>query len=187
VNTNGLNVILLRLEDWAPPELIGAQAVLFNNASAAFTDASFALSFQQDIKKLALILKSGTEHSVPCLLCICPPSAKVLADTPLALFFQQMEGYLTSELAPIPGVHLVRPVDLLTLYPMDDYHEPQADKLGNIPYTPSFFIALGTMIARRMYALRRPPYKVIVLDCDQTLWTGICGEGEDPLHVEIDQ
>ena len=51
-----------------------------------------------------------------------------------------------------------------------------AMSLGCVPYTPVFFTALATMIARRFHALQRAPHKVIVLDCDQTLWGGVCGE-----------
>jgi FkbH-like protein len=32
------------------------------------------------------------------------------------------------------------------------------------------------MIARRFYRIHTPPHKVIVLDCDDTLWRGVCGE-----------
>ena len=36
-----------------------------------------------------------------------------------------------------------------------------------------------------MHALRTTPFKVVALDCDQTLWKGVCGE-DGPAGVEID-
>src|SRR6185369_5005034 len=69
-------------------------------------------------------------------------------------------------------------------YPVADYDDPQGDELGRIPYTPLFFTALGSTLARTLYALEQPAYKVIVLDCDQTLWQGVCGE-DGPLGVTI--
>jgi FkbH-like protein len=54
-----------------------------------------------------------------------------------------------------------------------------------MPYTPLFFVALGTLIARKIYALRSTLYKVIVVDCDHTLWQGVCGE-DGALGVVID-
>ena len=51
-----------------------------------------------------------------------------------------------------------------------------SDRLAHIPFTPLFFSALATMLARKIYALTSNPYKVIVVDCDQTLWGGVCGE-----------
>lgn len=40
------------------------------------------------------------------------------------------------------------------------------------------------MIARRAYVIQTPRYKVIVLDCDGTLWKGVCGEdGADGVEI----
>ena len=41
------------------------------------------------------------------------------------------------------------------------------------------------MIARRVYGLTQTNYKAIIVDCDNTLWTGACGE-DGPFGVEID-
>ena len=54
-------------------------------------------------------------------------------------------------------------------------HDPHGDELGHFPYTPEFFAALATAIARKS-TRSAPPYKVIALDCDETLWRGVCGE-----------
>ena len=71
------------------------------------------------------------------------------------------------------------------LYPVPDYYDPHGDELGHIPYTPAFYAALGTAVARKIHALRRAPYKAIVLDCDGTLWDGVCGE-DGPEGVSLD-
>jgi FkbH-like protein len=54
-----------------------------------------------------------------------------------------------------------------------------------VPYTPVYFTCLATVIARKLHVLSRSPYKVIVLDCDQTLWRGVCGE-DGPKGVLLD-
>ncbi|MFM7794421.1 MAG: HAD-IIIC family phosphatase, partial [Microcystis panniformis] len=59
---------------------------------------------------------------------------------------------------------------------VENYYDPYGEELGNIPYTLAFFAALGTILARKILALTNSPYKVIVLDCDNTLWHGVCGE-----------
>ena len=46
-------------------------------------------------------------------------------------------------------------------------------------------MALATAIARKIHAILQPPYKVIALDCDETLWAGICGE-DGPRGVTLD-
>src|SRR5262249_23774725 len=61
---------------------------------------------------------------------------------------------------------------------------PFNELLGHIPFTPEFFAALGTFAARTILAQRRPPFKAIVLDCDNTLWQGVCGEdGPDGILI----
>ena len=56
--------------------------------------------------------------------------------------------------------------------------------LADVPYTPLYFAALGTMVARTIHALRMHPFKVIALDCDNTLWKGTCGE-DGPENVAL--
>lgn len=68
---------------------------------------------------------------------------------------------------------------------MADDYDSRSDALGHVPYTPLFFAALGTAIFRRIHALSSPPYKVVVLDRDQTLWKGVAAE-DGPRGVEID-
>jgi FkbH-like protein len=45
-----------------------------------------------------------------------------------------------------------------------------------VPYTEAFFVALAAVVARRVAALRSSPYKAIAVDCDGTLWDGVCAE-----------
>jgi predicted enzyme involved in methoxymalonyl-ACP biosynthesis len=69
-------------------------------------------------------------------------------------------------------------------YPVKDYYDPHGHHLGHIPYTSDCYAAIGTALVRTIYNLRRNPFKVIVLDCDNTLWKGACGE-DGPLGVEV--
>ncbi len=41
------------------------------------------------------------------------------------------------------------------------------------------------MLARKIFVLQTPARKVIVLDCDNTLWKGVCGES-GPFGIELD-
>jgi FkbH-like protein len=81
--------------------------------------------------------------------------------------------------ADLAAVHLVTPE------PVAEAHDPHGDELGHLPYTPVLFVALATAIARKIHSISTPPYKVIALDCDETLWAGICGE-DGPQGVVID-
>ncbi len=112
-----------------------------------------------------------TRAFAPLIICLCP-SAPDFAET---------ERSLAAAFAEMAGVHLAT----TELYPVADPLDAHGDQAGHIPYTPEYFAALATALARKIRALLSPPRKVIALDCDQTLWRGICGE-DGPLGIEID-
>ncbi|MGH7828764.1 MAG: HAD-IIIC family phosphatase, partial [Candidatus Binatia bacterium] len=85
----------------------------------------------------------------------------------------------------VSGLCLVKSSEIADAYPVSDYYNPHGDRLGHISFTPDFFTSLGSLIARKIYALKTAPHKVIVVDCDQTLWKGVCGE-DGPLGIAID-
>lgn len=86
----------------------------------------------------------------------------------------------------MPQVYVITPAELEELYPVADVHDPHGDELGHLPYSPVFFVALATAIARKIHAIVHPPCKLIALDCDDTLWAGICGE-DGPQGTAVDQ
>src|SRR5213075_2986629 len=79
-----------------------------------------------------------------------------------------IENKLVAELENLSGVYVLRSAEIQRWYPVSDYYDASGDELGHVPYTPLFFTALGTAVARKFHALRRRDYKVIALDCDQT-------------------
>jgi FkbH-like protein len=108
----------------------------------------------------------------------------IVAVCPSANAERSIEGALRRLRERVPFVHFAMPEDILDLYPVHGIYDETADQLGHVPYTAEFFTALATWIARRIQALRMPPYKVLALDCDNTLWDGICGE-DGPAGVAI--
>jgi FkbH-like protein len=170
-NQKGVNIVLLRLEDWQR----------FEKA-----DANSHEKIMQNVSELIQALQSAeTRSSSPFLVCVCPASPALLADAKTTAFFQEMELHLKTELEPLAGIHWISPADLATYYPVKEYYDAFLDKSGHIPYTDSFFTALATMLARKIYALQTPARKVIVLDCDNTLWKGVCGES-GPFGIMLD-
>ena len=111
----------------------------------------------------------------PLILGFCPDSPAALAEPDTRDLFARIREQIAAALQGIPGLCLIGPDDLKP-YPVEVYYDPQRDQLGHIPYTPLFYAALGTILARRVHALKSPAYKVIVLDCDNTLWKGVVGE-----------
>jgi FkbH-like protein len=159
-NARGLNVLLVRPEDW----LEG------NDANRPEDGEKIADEF------VAAVKSAASRTAVPFLILLCPASKKAADDSRRKKVLDSMEEFTVTGLEKESGVHVVTTRELLETYPVADFYDESGDELGRVPYAPVFFTALGTMIARKFHALQRAPHKVIVLDCDQTLWSGVCGE-----------
>lgn len=140
----------------------------------------------ENVDHLIMAAKVMAERSAtPHLVGICPPSPDTKVDTGMIAVFAEAEKRLEAELDTIGNLYFMNSAAVTELYPVENYYDAYSDRLGHIPYTPEFFGALGTTLVRKYEALRRPPYKVIVLDCDNTLWGGVAGEdGPAGLHID---
>jgi FkbH-like protein len=163
-NQDGVNVVLVRLEDW-----MGSRS-----ESEGIDDLEDSL--EANATDLVEAAKEAIARSVaPLIIGLCPDSPQVRGNPDWRRIADRTEQTITDELGSVPGLYLLGPGDF-DLYPVTDYHDPGRYDLAHIPYTPLFFTALGTILARKSHALLSPPRKVIVLDCDNTLWQGVVGE-----------
>ncbi len=108
---------------------------------------------EQTVKDFGSALKTATTRSlIPYLVCICPPSPTTdAADNTL---HERMQELLAADLKDVSGMYLIKNQELTSTYPVKEYYDPYGDELGHIPYTPTFFSALGTMLARKIFALQ---------------------------------
>jgi amino acid adenylation domain-containing protein/FkbH-like protein len=172
-NRTGVNVILLRLEDWIrdmQPDAGGEEHFRQLDSNAE--------------ELVAAIARVATQASVPMLVCFCPLSRALRKQPAYPAFFMELEERLIVRLQAIAGVYTSSSERLGRLYPVEDYEDEYADEVGHIPYSVELYAALGTVVARQIMALRRRLFKVIVLDCDETLWKGVCGEA-GPAGIQI--
>ncbi|AZE63486.1 MULTISPECIES: HAD-IIIC family phosphatase [Pseudomonas fluorescens group] len=68
-------------------------------------------------------------------------------------------------------------VDLATVeggYNTGPCRSPYTDELGRNPFSPTWLTGLGTVLFRHTRSAVRQSRKVLVLDCDNTLWDGEC-------------
>jgi FkbH-like protein len=159
-NKDGVNVLLVRFEDWAGGGSLGPDPLeRISKATSNFT---------------AALRRAAGRAPTPYLVCLCPPSPEF----PFGEEVAALEGQIAIEVRDIANVHVITSQDVARMYPVRDYYDVHADELGHLPYTREYLAALGTTIARRIYAMRSAPCKVLVLDCDNTLWSGIIGEDE---------
>lgn len=163
-NQAGINILLIQFEDWRR----------FNQNIESEQDQQLEIQRNAqdllDTLKLALAQSSGVY-----ILCIFPASPEIQANSKWASLFQDLENLFYSELNEFANLHLLRALDFES-YELPSIYDLERDRLGHIPFTSEFFTALGTIIARRIYAIKSAPHKVIILDCDNTIWKGIVGE-----------
>lgn len=165
-NASGVNVICLRLEEWLPREegsrgLTDAMINKFGEIKKEFTDA--------------IRLYNGA-GPITTLVLFSPASPEAAAEPAIGDLLAKAEDELCNELNAANGVYAWKAGDVASLYPVAEYYEKMGEAIGHIPYTRLYFTALGTFLARKIFALHQRPYKVIVLDCDNTLWNGVVGE-----------
>ncbi|HEY3861976.1 MAG TPA: amino acid adenylation domain-containing protein [Verrucomicrobiae bacterium] len=165
-NRHGLNIVLIRLHDWCTP--------------------TFGHSIKHHADEFIRAIHAASERGgASILVCFCPAPPDPGRGSSKAEALAELEAALAGALEQIDGIYVATSAELAGRYPVRDYDDPAGNELGHIPYTPMFFTALATLIARKFHALRRPACKVIVLDCDQTLWQGVCGE-DGPKGIQID-
>jgi FkbH-like protein len=176
-NQAGVNVILLRLEDWLGQGGPGTRGES-DNRNAPDNVRRTVEDFVSALRRALLRFK------VPCLVCCCPPTPGNLTDQKWVEFVRTTEEWLATQFAQ-GQVQILTHMDLASLYPVEKYHDPEGEEIGHVPYTSLFFACLGTLVARKTYSLLSRPYKVIAVDCDDTLWKGVCGE-DGPHGVVLD-
>jgi FkbH-like protein len=99
---------------------------------------------------------------------------------------RQFISAATEQLDPIADTFVITPEQVRQRYRCGVIHDAAADSLGHIPYTRTYFAALALSITRFCWRFRQPERKVLVLDCDNTLWQGVCGEA-GPHGVVVDE
>ena len=166
-NSLGINVILFRFEDWQQ----------FNNIDKKDIQTSLHKITERLIRAINYL---GANTNNPHLIISCPPSP----NSNFSDYCIKFDDILQSAIEQVYNCYFIHSNNILMTYPVKNYYDKISDKHGHIPYTPPYFSSIATMIARKIYALHSPDYKVIVLDCDNTLWKGVCGEdGADGINL----
>jgi FkbH-like protein len=165
-NAHGVNVLLARVDDLGETDGV-----------ARIADNVHHL--------LDAVRESSSRCSVPLIFVLCPPSDGFIADPVRAAFARSTRQAIHAAMEDVPGVQFIDHEQIRKLYPVEQWNNPEGEKLGRIPYSELYFSALGTAVVRMAHALFMRPYKVVALDCDNTLWQGICGE-DGPDGIVLD-
>ncbi len=157
----GVNFMLIRLEDWAREHKAEDQLNAISTATR-----EFITTFGEFAKRAKR----------PTVLVICPPSQHTAERAQVRALLQELDAEIQTALGSLRGVHLVGAQDVSALYPVEVVDDPENDHQAHIPFSAAYWAALGTILARKVRALLSAPYKVIVVDADNTLWGGVVGE-----------
>lgn len=173
-NSNGINVLLVRVEDWirdVPGRPASAQLALLEQACNEL-QAAFRYSRERMF--------------VPYLVGLVPLSPDRGHAPEIVEALHRVNTSLEAFFTNTAACYLLDMEAVASLYAVDEMFDGRSDEVGHMPFSAEYYAALGTLLARKVRAWKAKPYKVIALDCDNTLWKGICGEA-GPLGVEIDE
>jgi FkbH-like protein len=133
-------------------------------------------------EELPEALEAALQRTGLPLLCSVMP-ASLAARARLGDAIESMRHRLLERLHALPGLLLLEDADIerVSFGPRED---AETDRLAHIPYADSHFATLALALARKLHALRVPARKVLVLDCDNTLWRGVVGE-DGPEGIEL--
>jgi FkbH-like protein len=155
-NRGGINLVALDLGAWLP-DGHGAQAKL----DRALSDL------------LSVLGTSGSDGAGGAVLLF--PQAP--SNNERCAIINSANARIVKACESIAGWSAIDLSDAVAQYSVSEPRDPFTDELGNIPFTEEMYVAAATAAARWIRASCTKPRKVIVLDCDQTLWQGIYGEG----------
>ncbi len=170
-HVSGANIILIRLEDWARGQVDTRKIETIASTLREFTSA------------LSACVSRASRQTI---VVVCPVSRQISSDERFGPAVEALQRECIGAIKSMRGVALVTWEDVAALYPVETVEDMESDRQGHMPFTNAYWAALGTMIVRKLRPLFQPPYKVVVVDGDNTLWGGVVGEvGAD--HVRIDE
>jgi FkbH-like protein len=120
----------------------------------------------------ALLIASRRTPESRFIVLFCPASPVNHEDLRLETAERQFCELVQDE----RGIDVIPSRTLERCYQVNSYYDPYGDRLACMPYTRLSLTSFGTMVARRIECFRRRSKKVIVVDCDDTLWSGVGGE-----------
>ena len=160
----GINLFLIRLED------------ALRQSGGDHAEGRLDQVRRVTLELLDALQTFSSQAHRPTVILLCPLSEAARMEPALQQSLLLAYGECERTLRQLPGLNVITSEQVLKWYPVDQIHDEESDRQGHVPYTPEYFAALGAALMRRARALLQPPCKAVIVDADQTLWTGIVGE-----------
>jgi hypothetical protein len=116
----GVNLLLIRPEEWAREQPAGTRSEAIATATQEFISAMQA--FTKHARRSTVVL-------------LCPPSQEALADKTLNATLAKLETEVVSGLGALRGVHIIRAQDVAASYPVEAIDDPENNRQAHIPFT----------------------------------------------------
>ena len=160
-NAMGVNMFAVRLEDF------------MRDQRHVVAPASMMAKIGRDL--LDALRTFAHRVRVPTLLAMFPPSPRVVGDAAEAVMIAN--AFICAEAVALPGVVVLRPDELgCAERRLSADYDALSDELAHVPFTDEYYASFALSIARHVHTLCVPARKVLVLDCDNTIWRGVVGE-----------
>jgi FkbH-like protein len=160
-NRDGVNLVALDLDAWL--------------VAGPFQEARAQLD--RTVSDFLGVLRSATGGGVGGAVLLFPACSHPEPPKERAAAIAAAKASILAGCATSPGWNALDLAAAVKLYSVSETRDPFTDELGNIPFTEEMYATAAAAAARWIRSTRHKPKKVIVLDCDNTLWQGICGEG----------
>ena len=164
-NRGGVNLVALDLDAWLPAGPLADARPKFDEVITDFVSA----------------LRTSNNRGADGVVLVFPVADHPNRNGECASAVTAARDWLLEQCRTVSGWGAVDLTSSVTRYSVSATRDPFTDELGNIPFTEEMYAAAATTAARWIHATYRRPRKVVVLDCDNTLWQGVCGEG--PIEV----
>lgn len=169
-NHEGINLILLRLED----------VFQLQDSSQSEADQACAL-----VDEWFQTLEAYRRMNMaPTQILILPSSDRIQADEHQLEWYENLTSLMIHNAGRVTNVTVTSHHDISRLYPTLTTTDAYADELGHVPYTSEYFAVIGTWAVRHIYPLLKLPYRMVIIECDDVIWSGSSSEGE---QIEVGQ
>lgn len=175
-NSRGANVVLLRIRDWL-------RELPDDRARAGDFARQYLAETAQEFERAVRAHRAQARTETVVVLCPSVISPASELDRALA----ETEDQVQNALRGVPGLQVLAAEEFHELYGVSaaQIDDPLRDKLAHVPYQDSYLCTLATIVMRRVQRRLGGPKKVVVVDCDNTLWKGVVGEvGAEGIEID---
>jgi len=174
-NASGVNVMFLRLEDWL-------RNFLSEDGHGDISKAPrYTKAHREYLEKtcedfLGALQAHAGRSNANTLIMICPSGEAYGQNQSWQSLFEKLQARIDQVIGSLSNVAFMDASESHRRFGNPATFDQVRDEIGHIPFTNDYFYMLANLVCRRIFAWKSKPYKVIVLDCDNTLWKGVCGE-----------